>query len=469
VKEQKYECLNLKCKYVGNGLNEIKTGDNSNNGTKNQNNRPINSPIPNWLKALLLIFTLSFIGLVINTFVGSIIPFWLLFGFSFSYSVEKWFSFYTRKHKWLGRLYRLILNLGILSLFVLLIWSGTKLFSHQFVQSSLIGSILFLVEFFFFIWVWRTVSKNSWRWPSMKLTIFTLICLFLVFAFAGVQPISSYKDTALNKIQIALSNKNNNKPITTYSNNITSTPIAIVSTASATIIAHTNVITTSGQTNTTTQIVAQGINSRTGIYKNYYLGVVNSTEGVLSGDGCYDDSGNFIILINNKNAADPTYSQLLNFLQNNKTDQYPYILTSRPLGSYYGTAESHVDLKNIQNIIDGTTNPGNPDVCADFAERLHNDAEMAGIRCAYVSMELSVGGHACNAFQTTDRGLIYVDDTGPSQEPHPLRSVKTVNQIVVGRPYIPIAIFPETGWSQVYQSVGTVTNMEIFWDGRWNN
>jgi hypothetical protein len=236
-----------------------------------------------------------------------------------------------------------------------------------------------------------------------------------------------------------------------------------------TAITNTNLITTPSQTISTVQTIAKSINSQTGLYNNYYLGVINSTDGVLSGDGCYDDSGNFIVLINNKHATDPTYNQLISFLQNNNTDQYPYILTNRPLGSYYGTAESHVDLINIQHIIDGTTNPGNPDVCADFAERLHNDAEMAGIRCAYVSMELSIGGHALNAFQTTDKGLVYIDDTGSSQDPHPLRSVKTVNQIVVGRPYIPIALFPETGWSQAYDSVGTVINIEVFWDGSWNN
>jgi len=416
--------------------------------------------------ALLLVFTFSIIGLVINVLVGNIIPFWILLGFSLIYSVEKWYGHETKKHKWLGKLYRLILNLGILSLVGLVIWSGTKLFSHHFVQSSLIGSILFLAEFAFFIWVWRVVSKNSWRWPSMKLTVFTLICLFLVFAFAGVQPMSSYKDTALNKIQDAFSNGNTNQPATTYSDNLT--PTSLRTTAPVATIAHTNVITTPSQTITTLQSIITGINSKTGVYKNYYLGLVHS-QSVIAGDGCYDDSGDFIVLINNKNATDPTYSQLINFVQSDKTDQYPYILTNRIFSSYYGTAESHVDLINIQNIIDGIKEPSNPDVCADFAERLHNDAEMAGIRCAYVSIDLSTGSHALNAFQTTDRGLVYIDDTGPSQQPHSVRAVKTVNQIVVGQPYIPVALFPEAGWSQVYQSVGTVTNLQVTWDGTWNN
>jgi len=34
----------------------------------------------------------------------------------------------------------------------------------------------------------------------MKLTVFSLICLFLIFSFAGVQPMTSYKDDAIGKV-----------------------------------------------------------------------------------------------------------------------------------------------------------------------------------------------------------------------------------------------------------------------------
>jgi len=217
-----------------------------------------------------------------------------------------------------------------------------------------------------------------------------------------------------------------------------------------------------------------GINSHTGTYKNYYLGLVDTPEGTLSGSGCY---GDFIVLINDKGAANPTYSQLVNFLQQDKTDQFPYRYTVTTVGSYYGTAESHIDLVRVQNIIDGKEQPNPPHVCADFAERLHNDAEIAGIRCAYVSVDLSGysdpyhygipsnTGHALDAFQTTDRGLIYVDDTNSAG---PTRSVTTVN-VRVGQQYIPQSVFPESGWSNTYDSMGTVTNMLVTWDGNWNN
>ena len=155
--------------------------------------------ISNWVLSLLLIFALSVMGLGITLFIGNSIPFWICLGFSTIYSVEKWFIYVTRKHKGIGKLYRLFLNLSILSLFGLIIWSGIRLFSQQFVQSSLAGSLVFLGEFVFFIWMWRVVSKNSWRWPSMKLTIFSLLAVSIIFAFAGVQPMSSYKDGVITK------------------------------------------------------------------------------------------------------------------------------------------------------------------------------------------------------------------------------------------------------------------------------
>ena len=158
-----------------------------------------NYKIQNWLIAILLIFALCIVGLGISIFVGNFIPLWLMLGFSLIFSVEKWFHYYTRRHKGLGKLYRLLLNLSILSLLGLIVWSGIKLFSQQFVYSQLIGSLIFLAELVFFVWLCRIVSKNSWRWPSMKLTVFSLICLFVIFAFAGVSPFTDYKNSLVTR------------------------------------------------------------------------------------------------------------------------------------------------------------------------------------------------------------------------------------------------------------------------------
>jgi len=162
--------------------------------------KPSKLRLSNWLIALIFIFALSSCGLVISLFIESYIPFWLLFGFSFVFSIEKWFSYVTRKYKWVGIPYRLLLNLSILSLLGLTIWSGVSLFTQQFMQNPVASSIVFVSELVIFIWLCRVVARNSWRKPSMKLTVISLICLFLIFSFAGVQPMAGYKDTAIGKI-----------------------------------------------------------------------------------------------------------------------------------------------------------------------------------------------------------------------------------------------------------------------------
>ena len=204
----------------------------------------------------------------------------------------------------------------------------------------------------------------------------------------------------------------------------------------------------------------------TGEYGNYFLGLVYDSGVILSGNGCYDDSEEFIVLINNRNAKDPTYSELLNFLRNDTTDSYAYQPVVSVGGFYYGDAEDLVNIDRIHDIIDGIVQPSPPKVCADFAERLHNEAEMAGIRCAYVSVELSGVGHALNAFQTTDRGLVYIDDTGTVGSYGPTYS-DTVVDVRVGQQYIPVFLFDTSGW--FCESMGTVTSILIIWDGEWND
>lgn len=91
-------------------------------------------------------------------------------------------------------------------------------------------------------------------------------------------------------------------------------------------------------------------------------------------------SGSEVRLVNYRNATDPTWDELITFLQSDDTDEHSYIEDSF--------------------------------VCADFAEMLHNNAEGSGIKAAYVVVDFVVGeGHALNAFNTTDKGLVYVDCT----------------------------------------------------------
>jgi hypothetical protein len=209
--------------------------------------------------------------------------------------------------------------------------------------------------------------------------------------------------------------------------------------------------------------VKNAVNPITGVYKNFFLGLIKTPDGVIS-----TSYGNFTVLINNKNAKNPTYSQLLNFLRSDITDMYKYQLGGT-IRIYYGSPESNVNLELLKEIILGTKQPKPPRICGDFAEMLHNNAERAGIRCAYVSIFVGGLGHALNAFSTTDRGLVYIDDTGYLGGLGPSNCDKIVDVLKIGSLYVPRSLFPEFGWSSTWENAGTVTSIYMTWDGEWGS
>jgi len=143
--------------------------------------------------------------------------------------------------------------------------------------------------------------------------------------------------------------------------------------------------------------------------------------------------GHYITLEDNPDAINPTWSQLKAFLKVDDTDEQTY---------------------NDYSF-----------VCADFAEMLHNNAEAAGIRAAYVGVDLvdCPTGHALNAFNTPSRGVVYIDSTGTSSwDTYPC-SCDTLVDVEVGREYIPESIFPCQGWSSTWGSLGKVTQIHIQW------
>lgn len=90
--------------------------------------------------------------------------------------------------------------------------------------------------------------------------------------------------------------------------------------------------------------------------------------------------GDSSLLLNNATSHNPTWSELMAFITRDNTDSLFY---------------------------------GLPNLCGWFAEQVHNNAEKAGIRAAFVVINFKKGeGHALNAFNTTDRGLVYIDCTG---------------------------------------------------------
>ncbi len=96
-------------------------------------------------------------------------------------------------------------------------------------------------------------------------------------------------------------------------------------------------------------------------------------------------SGSPIQLEENHAAADPTWTELVSFIASDQTDTHAYI--DEEPGGY---------------------------MCAEFARDLHNAAEAGGIRACFVALSFAGQpvGHALAAFQTSDRGLVYIDCTG---------------------------------------------------------
>jgi hypothetical protein len=138
--------------------------------------------------------------------------------------------------------------------------------------------------------------------------------------------------------------------------------------------------------------------------------------------------GQFIELTNNPEAQDVTWSQLRHFLREDDTDKEIYKDDSF--------------------------------VCADYAKMLHNNAEEAGIRAAYVVITFvdKEDGHACNAFYTSDLGLIYIDSTGT--ETGDVNADKRV-EIAVGEQYSPTSVF--SSMSSTWYNVGEVEEYWIVW------
>lgn len=136
-------------------------------------------------------------------------------------------------------------------------------------------------------------------------------------------------------------------------------------------------------------------------------------------------------IVNNETATNPTWAQLSDFLIRDKTDQKDYVP-----GVY---------------------------VCEDFARDVHNNAEQAGIRAAYVVVELPYGYHSLNAFQTVDRGLVFIDCTGrEASQRRPSSCDKSVT-VRLGKSYVPKSLYPECGWPTTWEDMGTILDVEIYW------
>lgn len=134
-------------------------------------------------------------------------------------------------------------------------------------------------------------------------------------------------------------------------------------------------------------------------------------------------------LDNYPNTTDPTYNQLLQFIMNDKTDTIIY------------------DYDSF--------------VCADYAVTVHNNAEKAGIKAGVVDVSFSdrSDGHALNAFNTTDKGVVFLDCTGTEDNVGGNNADKIV-KLEKGELYVPKPLFTS---SMYYENVGIIKDYEIYW------
>lgn len=147
-----------------------------------------------------------------------------------------------------------------------------------------------------------------------------------------------------------------------------------------------------------------------------------------------------ITLERNPDATYPTWQQLMDFLENDDTDNNAYI-------------------------------PGIFE-CGDFAELLFNNAESSGIRATFVVVYFldAFSSHALNAFKTTDKGLVYIDCTAPAwhfyshgYEIYFIQHSDKIAHIQAGKPLS----FTNLGWDSYtpifWEDMGRVRRIEIYW------
>ena len=152
------------------------------------------------------------------------------------------------------------------------------------------------------------------------------------------------------------------------------------------IITESNLITNGGGRNGMNIIATVGetYGSLLIPFTNHYetfMPVVPDTDPIYAGGNYAGADGHKITMWRNSGAVDPTFDQMVAFIKADKTDEVEYNNSSF--------------------------------VCADFAERVQQNAELVGYKCGWVAIDFndSVVGHACNIFNTTDRGVVYIDCT----------------------------------------------------------
>ena len=140
-------------------------------------------------------------------------------------------------------------------------------------------------------------------------------------------------------------------------------------------------------------------------YVKYYGQYLKGADGVL------------IKLVDNPKAVDPTWAELRDFLKSDSTDMV---------------------LENKKTWLS-----------QDCAEQVHNTAEEKGIRAGYVLLNVGGDPYFCNAFNTSDVGLVYIDCFIADKR-------VWINK---GQAYAPVLIFSSDPWPEM----DTVVAFRVRW------
>lgn len=94
---------------------------------------------------------------------------------------------------------KLIINLMVIAGLALVVWTAYRLFTHQLDATS--GTLVFLLEVGFLTWAISVLRSHKYKRikPSFKLVSFLLLGVALVGTFAGVQPMSMYKNNLVDR------------------------------------------------------------------------------------------------------------------------------------------------------------------------------------------------------------------------------------------------------------------------------
>jgi len=95
---------------------------------------------------------------------------------------------------------KLFLSLLVIAGLGLVTWTGYLLFTHQ--SDPISGTVTLLLEIGFLIWIISVLRSRKYKWikPSFKLVFFSVVGITLICAFAGIEPLTTYKDTSLDVI-----------------------------------------------------------------------------------------------------------------------------------------------------------------------------------------------------------------------------------------------------------------------------